>query len=99
MDDHRLAADTGSVQMQAERALLQLSGFRLVVIVEPRLANGYGMSMPQFGQQPVERRLAIGRQIPPVHAHRPGDPRVTPSRGAARSAIVRAAPDTEQATD
>ncbi len=86
--DDRLAGLPGGFQVQAERSLLQLGGFRLIVVVQARFANGHHMRMGQFTQQPLQGRGLTGRQVERVHAHRAVDIGVTLAQRLDRTGIL-----------
>ena len=50
VDDHRFAGLPGGLQVQTERGLLQLGGFRLVVVIQAGFADGHHAWVIEFTQ-------------------------------------------------
>ncbi|SST12111.1 Uncharacterised protein [Acinetobacter baumannii] len=97
--DHWLGGDPRGFQVQAKRLLLQLGGFRFVVVVEAGLADRHHPRMRQFAQQPVQRWRASGLQVQRVHAHRTVHVGIALGQGLHRLGIVGADADAEELTD
>ena len=70
VDDHRFAGLLGGLQVQAERGLLQLGGFGLVVVVQAGFANRHHARVVELTQQPIEGRGFAGLEVQRVDAHR-----------------------------
>jgi hypothetical protein len=60
VDDHRFTGLPGGLQVQAEGCLLQLGGFRLVVIVQTGFTDRHHFRVIELMQQPVQRRRRAG---------------------------------------
>lgn len=97
--DDRLAGQSGSLQMQAERLLLEFGRLGLVVVVQPRLADGNGMRMLQLTQQPVQCRLTGRLQIERVYTDGTVDIDVTLGQRFDRRRVVGADPYAQEVSD
>ncbi|MCY1399052.1 hypothetical protein D9M71_141010 [compost metagenome] len=96
MDDHRFAGLLRRLQVQAERFLLQLCCFRLVVVIEAGFANRHHPRVIELLQQPVQRRRGPRLHIQRVHAHRAVDIVITFGQGLDVGRVVRADTDTQK---
>lgn len=99
MHDDRLASHFRRLQVQAECLLLELGGFRLVVIVQARLTDRHHTRVFQFSKQPVQRNGFTRLQVERVNADGAVHVVVTLGEGLHRRRVVGAHANAEELTD
>ncbi len=99
MDDHRFTGLPGGLQVQAEGCLLQLGGFRLVVIVQTGFTDRHHFRVIELMQQPVQCRRRARLHIQWVHTDRAIDVVIALGQGLDVGSVVGTHADAQEMPD
>ncbi|RMQ84193.1 hypothetical protein ALP97_05217 [Pseudomonas salomonii] len=96
VDDHRFAGLLGRLQVQAEGGLLQLGGFRLVVVIQAGFANRHHAWVVELAQEPIQGRRFTGLEVQRVNTDRAVDIGIAISQGFDVGGVVGAHADAQE---
>ncbi len=99
MDHQGQCRTAGRLQVQGEGPLLDLGGIRLIVVVQPGLADSGNAGMGQPFQQPVEIDGAALGGIQRVNAHRAVNVGIALGQGLHRGCIAGIDANAEELAD